>query len=90
MTVGGRGTERLSPGGGSSLTLEMRRCSVVSTSPFNIVEREDLTPMCPHCGAALAEVYARKRGVPLLQGRSVLFFCPACSKVLGFGQERIA
>ena len=58
------------------------------TTPFDVVERNDLNPLCPHCGKELAEIYARKHGVPLIQGRSVLFFCPSCLKVLGFGQER--
>lgn len=62
---------------------------MTQTAPFNVVEREDLTPICPHCEAHLAEIYSRRRGVPIGQGRSVLFFCPSCRKVLGFGQERM-
>jgi hypothetical protein len=62
---------------------------VTKTAPLNVVERDDLTPLCPHCEAQLAEIYARKRGIPIAQGRSILFFCPSCHKVLGFGQERM-
>lgn len=64
--------------------------TAATTAPFGVVERDDLTPLCPHCDRELAEVYVRTRGVPLIQGRTVLFFCPACRKVLGIGQERVA
>jgi hypothetical protein len=57
---------------------------------FTVVERNDITPLCHHCGAALHEVYAKRRGVPLFQGRTIMFFCPSCHKILGFGQERVA
>jgi uncharacterized protein with PIN domain len=62
--------------------------TVAASTPFDVVERDDLTPRCPHCDKELAEIYARKRGAPLIQGRTVLFFCPFCRKVLGVGQER--
>ena len=62
---------------------------MVSTTPFTVVERDDLSPVCPYCEAELAEVYSRKRGTPMVQGRSLVFFCPTCRKILGFGQERM-
>ena len=59
------------------------------TTPFTVVYREDLTPVCPYCEREISEVYARKRGFPLGEGRSIMFFCPHCRKVLGFGKERM-
>ncbi len=55
-----------------------------------ITEREDLLPLCPFCGHELPEIFIRRRGAPLFQGRTVVFFCPSCRKVLGVGQERAA
>ncbi len=57
--------------------------------PFTVVRREDVTPICPHCESELTEVYAKEKGVPLIEGRTAVFFCPHCSKVLGFGQGRM-
>ncbi len=57
--------------------------------PFAIVKREDLAPLCPHCEEELTEVYTRAKGVPFVQGRNVVYFCPHCRKVLGFGQGRM-
>lgn len=57
--------------------------------PFTIVKREDLSPICPHCGQELTEVYTRSKGVPFVQGTNVVYFCPHCRKVLGFGQGRM-
>lgn len=57
--------------------------------PMNFVEREDLTPLCPHCERELSEIYKRAKGVALIVGRDSVFFCPHCSKVLGFGQGRM-
>jgi hypothetical protein len=59
------------------------------TAPFAVVERTDLVPRCPHCDEGLPEVYARARGVPLGQGRTLMYFCPHCLKVLGFAQGRM-
>jgi phage terminase large subunit GpA-like protein len=58
-------------------------------TPFNVVERDDLDPTCPHCGEEIAEVYAKARGFPLGQGRTYMYFCPHCRKVLGFAQGRV-
>ena len=62
----------------------------MSQKPFAVVEREDLAPRCPHCEAELTEVYRRSKGAGFLVGRNVVFFCPHCLKVLGFGQSRLA
>ena len=58
--------------------------------PFSIVEREDLSPLCSHCGKELTEVYRKSKGAGLFVGRNVVFFCPHCRKVLGFAQSRMA
>jgi len=56
---------------------------------FNVVDREDLTPLCPHCEHELTEIYARWKGLGFIEGRNTIFFCPHCMKVLGFGQSRM-
>lgn len=61
----------------------------MSDKPFAIVKREDLAPKCPHCEQELHEVYAKARGVPLIQGTNVVYFCPHCHKVLGIGHGRM-
>ena len=58
--------------------------------PFDVIEREDIAPLCPHCDKKLTEVYRRSRGAGLFVGRNIVFFCPHCHKVLGFGQSRMA
>jgi hypothetical protein len=62
----------------------------MTQKPFGFVKRDDVVPLCPHCGAEITEVYTRSKGVPLLQGTNVVYFCPHCHKVLGFGQGRMA
>lgn len=57
--------------------------------PFTIVNREDLSPVCPHCGEELTEVYTKVKGIAFLQGTNVIYFCPHCKKVLGFGHGRM-
>ena len=58
-------------------------------APFAVVDRRDLIPVCPHCEAAINEVYAKGKGFPLGQGRTLVYFCPHCRKVLGFAQGRM-
>ena len=58
--------------------------------PFNVVERPDLVPVCSFCNLDLHEIHMQKRGFPLFQGQTMIFFCPHCKKVLGFGQGRMA
>lgn len=57
--------------------------------PFALVDRADLTPLCPHCGEEVTEVYQKATGVAFGQGRTTMFFCARCHKVLGFSQGRM-
>lgn len=57
-------------------------------APFALVDRMDLMPVCPHCENEIAEVYRKGTGFPLGQGRTLIYFCPHCRKVLGFAQGR--
>ena len=58
-------------------------------APWVLVDREDLSPVCPYCNEELTEVYRRSIGFPVGQGRTVVYFCPTCRKVLGFAQGRM-
>jgi ribosomal protein L13E len=57
--------------------------------PWALVDRTDLVPLCPYCEEPLNEVYRRGRGFPLGEGRTLVYFCPQCLKVLGFAQGRV-
>ena len=61
----------------------------MNDKPFNIVKREDLAPLCPHCEEELTEVYKKAKGIPFVQGTNIVYFCPHCRKVLGFAQGRM-
>lgn len=56
---------------------------------LNIIKRNDLTPLCPHCSKQLNEVYSKTRGSGFVVGKDVVYFCPYCLKVLGFSQSRM-
>lgn len=58
-------------------------------TPFSLVDREDLLPKCPHCGTDVYEVYRKGTGVALAQGRTTIYFCSHCHKVLGFAAGRM-
>ena len=60
-----------------------------SGKPLTVVKRNDLNPMCCHCGKELTEVYSKSRGAGYIEARDVMYFCPHCMKVLGFGQSRM-
>ena len=60
-----------------------------TTTPLNIIKRDDLMPICPHCEKELSEVYIKTKGLGWIEGRNNLYFCPHCRKTLGFGQSRM-
>ena len=49
-------------------------------------ERNDITPVCPHCQAALSVVQCRSIGSFL--GKRFIYFCPRCLKVLGVSHRK--
>jgi hypothetical protein len=57
---------------------------------FKLTVREDIAPVCPFCEKELEEVYMKTKGLGLWTGKNVVYFCPHCLKVLGFGQSRMA
>jgi len=57
---------------------------------MKITKREEIKPICPHCGKELEEIYFTEKGAGLFTGRNVVYFCPHCHKVLGIGQSRMA
>jgi len=56
---------------------------------FKFTKREDISPICPFCEKWLDEVYINTKGLGWMEGKNVIYFCPFCSKVLGFGQSRM-
>lgn len=60
-----------------------------SEAAWALVDRTDLVPICPHCDHDLHEVYRRGTGFPLGQGRTLVYFCPSCRRVLGMAQGRV-
>jgi predicted RNA-binding Zn-ribbon protein involved in translation (DUF1610 family) len=69
--------------------IEKEVATKATSAPWALIDRNDLTPVCPHCDVALNEVYRKGTGVALGQGRTVVYFCPHCQKVLGFAQGRV-
>ncbi len=52
--------------------------------------RKDIAPVCPFCEKELEEVYIKTKGLGFWTVKNVVYFCPHCLKVLGFGQSRAA
>lgn len=52
-----------------------------------MVEDPATTPVCPHCECALDQIKMQTISGGFL-GKRYVYFCPACSKVLGIGQRK--
>ena len=50
---------------------------------MKVVERKDITPICPHCEQELEEVI-RIKDAKLFLLKGFCYVCPHCKKVLGF------
>jgi hypothetical protein len=50
------------------------------------VDREDVTPVCPHCSQGLKEVWCR--GLSSAFGRRYVYFWPHGRKVLGLSHRK--
>jgi hypothetical protein len=57
---------------------------------FKLTAKDDMAPKCPYCEKALDEVYYKTKGLGLITGKNLVYFCPSCLKVLGFAQSRMA
>ncbi|MCB1021079.1 MAG: hypothetical protein H6509_08170 [Bryobacterales bacterium] len=53
---------------------------------IRIEERNDLTPLCPHCSQPAETLLCRR--VESLLGKRYVYFCSACMKVLGVSQRK--
>lgn len=53
---------------------------------IEVEERDDLTPICPHCGEAIASMLCRK--ISAFWGKRYVYFCGACRKVLGVSHRK--
>lgn len=49
-------------------------------------EHNDIVPICPHCGAKLEKINARRLSATF--GKRYVYFCPACNKVLGVSHRK--
>ncbi len=53
---------------------------------MQILERNDLSPVCPHCESQLEEVFSKK--VKTTLGVRFVYFCSRCRKVLGLSHRK--
>jgi uncharacterized protein with PIN domain len=53
---------------------------------INCQEKNNETPICPHCSAVLNKVYCRRLASTL--GKRYIYFCPNCKKVLGVSHRK--
>jgi len=53
---------------------------------INIDEREDITPICPHCNTRLEKMFYRE--LSSVFGRRYVYFCAYCEKVLGVSHRK--
>ena len=49
-------------------------------------ERNDVTPLCPHCAEPVRTIHYRAMSGFL--GRRYVYFCAACKKVLGVSHRK--
>lgn len=53
---------------------------------IQLIEKRDVTPICPHCNAALTSIaFHELRG---FLGKRYLYFCPHCHKVFGVSHRK--
>ena len=55
-------------------------------SMIRLEEKENITPLCPHCSSELQTVWVRK--LKAVFGKRYVYFCPSCRKVLGLSHRK--
>ena len=53
---------------------------------IEVKEKNDATPLCPHCSEAIGEVWFRE--LTGMFGRRYVYFCSTCRKVLGVSHRK--
>jgi hypothetical protein len=53
---------------------------------IDCIEKNDVTPVCPHCNASVNTIGFRK--VESLLGKRYIYFCINCKKVLGISHRK--
>jgi hypothetical protein len=51
-----------------------------------VTERDDVNPLCPHCGAPVKEMFVRRLSGFI--GKRYVYFCAMCHKVLGISHRK--
>ena len=46
-----------------------------------LIEKNEVMPLCPHCFRRLNEIWTRR--LPGLLAPRIIYFCPECHKTLG-------
>jgi len=49
-------------------------------------EKNDIVPLCPHCGAEIKTVHLRRLASTF--GKRYIYFCQICRKVLGISHRK--
>jgi len=55
---------------------------------MKVVQRNDVTPICPHCEKKLREVY-RISDSRIFGSKGYCYVCPSCRKILGFADYSV-
>ena len=53
---------------------------------MEVKEKNDVTPICPHCAESVREVWFRE--LKGMLGRRYVYFCASCKKVLGVSHRK--
>lgn len=59
---------------------------MLGASRLPVEDRDDVTPVCPHCDAQLTRLLARELRANF--GRRYAYLCPHCRKVLGISHRK--
>ena len=51
-----------------------------------LIEKRDVTPLCPYCEQGLQKIYFRE--LTSLLGRRYVYFCGKCHKTLGISHRK--
>ncbi len=51
-----------------------------------VEEKNDLYPICPHCGQELHKIFCRQ--LESFLGKRYIYFCPHCRKTLGVSHRK--